>query len=109
MYWQIIPKGGFKWEDGTDIPLRSWLDVKGEPNFQYRWTSVHCQKFYKFDIPCNTAAKTFDELMVETEKQLAENKDNATVKREIYHKGVEEVRKFKENCKQNKIFFTGFD
>ena len=104
MFMQIIPEGGYVWEDGSKIEIERIIDTNYELHLRYNWKSRYCKAY---QIPCNTAVRTFDAFMERTEMQLdhAKSTGDKVAADQIRKEMDKLIEDFKENCEKNRLFY----
>ena len=111
MFTHIVPIGGYVWEDGSNVPVKSKMHEDGVLIFRYEYVSRHCKKHHKDQIPCNRKVQCFDNRMHDLETQLVEHsKRSNPMFRNIYMKSDEkdikkEIKSFNKKCEKEKLFY----
>ena len=63
MFTHIVPIGGYNWEDGTEVAVKSEINDEGVVKFRYEWVSDYCMENYRYQIPCKRRVERFDNLI----------------------------------------------
>ena len=111
MFTHIVPIGGYNWEDGTKVAVKSEINDEGVVKFRYEWVSDYCMENYQYQIPCKRRVERFDNLMHILEVQLTQftrfAKSTGTeifansTRKQMQH----DIERFEEDCKKEKHFY----